>query len=162
MPEDGRLQLRKPPYSELTVRKLCDLRRGLYASPDYLERKGGVKTLVELTHHDAIVFREPSGRLRRLERARWCFGARGVAPAGAGAGRWSSPGGRGACRLRYHADTRRGRAAACALSRLVHLLPQADVNGPPVHAIISLGQKMAAKRRAVVNHLAETFRQTGQ
>jgi hypothetical protein len=45
---------------------------------------------------------------------------------------------------------------------LVHLLPEADVNGPPVHAIISLGQKMAAKTRAVVNHLAETLQQTGQ
>lgn len=46
--------------------------------------------------------------------------------------------------------------------RLVPLLPEADVNGPPVHAIISPDQKMAAKTRAVVNHLAETFQQTGQ
>jgi DNA-binding transcriptional LysR family regulator len=44
--------------------------------------------------------------------------------------------------------------------RLVHVLPEADVDGPPVHAIISLGQKMAAKTRAVVNHLAETLQRT--
>ena len=41
--------------------------------------------------------------------------------------------------------------------KLIHLLPEADTDGPPVHAIISLGQKMAAKTRAVVNHLAETL-----
>ncbi len=46
--------------------------------------------------------------------------------------------------------------------KLVHLLPEADSEGPPVHAIISLGQKMAAKTRAVVNHLAETLQKTAE
>ena len=46
--------------------------------------------------------------------------------------------------------------------KLVHLLPEADVDGPPVHAIISLGQKMAAKTRAVVNHLAEALQKSGE
>ena len=50
--------------SELTVRKLCDLRLGLYASPAYLERRGAVKEIAELAAHDAIVFRGPAGRLR--------------------------------------------------------------------------------------------------
>src|ERR1700744_2668242 len=53
-----------PQDSDLTVRKLCDLRLGLYASPDYLARRGEVNTLADLAGHDAIVFRGPMGRLR--------------------------------------------------------------------------------------------------
>src|SRR6201996_6661752 len=53
-----------PEDSEFSVRKLCDLRLGLYASPEYLARKGEVKGLADLTNHDAIVFRGPSGRMR--------------------------------------------------------------------------------------------------
>src|ERR1700744_6240940 len=36
-----------PDDSELTVRKLCELRLGLYASPEYLARRGEMKTLAE-------------------------------------------------------------------------------------------------------------------
>ncbi|HEY1609591.1 MAG TPA: LysR family transcriptional regulator, partial [Paraburkholderia sp.] len=53
-----------PEDSELTVRKLCDLRLGLYASPEYLAQRGDVKGIGDLATHDAIVFRGPSGRLR--------------------------------------------------------------------------------------------------
>ena len=53
-----------PQDSDLTVRKLCDLRLGLYASPDYLERRGKLTSLSDLSDHDAIVFRGPTGRLR--------------------------------------------------------------------------------------------------
>ncbi|QIE26269.1 HTH-type transcriptional regulator PgrR (plasmid) [Caballeronia sp. SBC1] len=149
-----------PQDSELTVRKLCDLRLGLYASPDYLERRGKVKSLADLTEHDAIVFRGPTGRLRA-----WTVQdsnhVRDVSP---------SP-------VLVLADGQALVEAAVAgfgiaqiLDRvalpyvrtggLVHLLPDTDTDGPPVHAIISLGQKMAAKTRAVVNHLAETLQKT--
>jgi DNA-binding transcriptional LysR family regulator len=150
-----------PEDSELTVRKLCDLRLGLYASPDYLERKGEVKTLADLTSHDAIVFRGPGGRLRS-----WSVRD------GASVREVSLPpvlvltdgqalveaavAGFGITQIHDRVALPHVRAG-----RLVHLLPEADVNGPPVHAIISLGQKMAAKTRAVVNHLAETLQQTG-
>ncbi len=149
-----------PQDSELTVRKLCDLRLGLYASPDYLERRGKVTSLADLTDHDAIVFRGPTGRLRA-----WTVQdgthIRDVSP---------SP-------VLVLADGQALVEAAVAgfgiaqildrvalpfvrSGRLVHLLPDADTDGPPVHAIISLGQKMAAKTRAVVNHLADTLQKT--
>jgi len=42
--------------------------------------------------------------------------------------------------------------------RLLHILPIADVEGPPVHAAIPLGRRMAAKARAVLNHIAENLK----
>ena len=43
--------------------------------------------------------------------------------------------------------------------RLRHVLPDADVPGPPVHAMIPLGLRMPAKTRAVLNHLVDYLRQ---
>jgi DNA-binding transcriptional LysR family regulator len=148
-----------PEDSEFTVRKLCELRLGLYASPEYLARRGEVKTLADLVDHDAIVFRGPSGRLRSWT-VREGDSVREIA---------SQP-------VLVLADGQALVEAAVAgfgiaqildrvalphvsAGRLIHLLPEADVDGPPVHAIISLGQKMTAKTRAVVNHLAEALQQ---
>jgi DNA-binding transcriptional LysR family regulator len=149
-----------PQDSELTVRKLCDLRPGLYASPDYLERRGKVKSLADLTDHDAIVFRGPTGRLRA-----WTVqdGAhvRDVSPspvlvlADGQALVETAVAGFGIAQILDRVALPYVRSG-----RLVHLLPDADTDGPPVHAIISLGQKMAAKTRAVVNHLADTLQKT--
>jgi len=151
-----------PQDSELTVRKLCDLRLGLYASPDYLERRGNVTSLADLTEHEAIVFRGPSGRLRA-----WTVqdgtnirevslspvlvladGQALVEAAVAGFGITQI--------LDRVADP------YVSSGKLIHLLPEADTDGPPVHAIISLGQKMAAKTRAVVNHLADTLQKAAE
>jgi DNA-binding transcriptional LysR family regulator len=149
-----------PQDSELTVRKLCDLRLGLYASPDYLERRGKVKSLVDLTDHDAIVFRGPTGRLRA-----WTVQdgthVRDVSPspvlvlADGQALVEAAVAGFGIAQILDRVALPYVRSG-----RLVHLLPDADTDGPPVHAIISLGQKMAAKTRAVVNHLADTLQKT--
>jgi len=146
-----------PDDSEFTVRKLCDLRLGLYASPEYLARRGDVKTLTELTDHDAIVFRGPTGRLRSWT-VRENDTAREIVPhpvlvlADGQALVDAAVAGFGITQIHDRVALPHVRAG-----RLVHLLPEADVNGPPVHAIISLGQKMTAKTRAVVNHLAETL-----
>jgi DNA-binding transcriptional LysR family regulator len=146
-----------PDDSEFTVRKLCDLRLGLYASPEYLARRGDVKTLAELTDHDAIVFRGPTGRLRSWT-ARENDTVREIIPhpvlvlADGQALVEAAVAGFGITQIHDRVALPHVRAG-----RLVHLLPEADVDGPPVHAIISLGQKMAAKTRAVVNHLAETL-----
>jgi DNA-binding transcriptional LysR family regulator len=146
-----------PDDSEFTVRKLCDLKLGLYASPEYLAHRGGVKMLAELTDHDAIVFRGPTGRLRPWT-ARENDTVREIVPhpvlvlADGQALVEAAVAGFGIAQIHDRVALPHVRAG-----RLVHLLPEADVNGPPVHAIISLGQKMAAKTRAVVNHLAETL-----
>ncbi len=146
-----------PDDSEFTVRKLCDLRLGLYASPEYLARRGDVKTLAELTDHDAIVFRGPTGRLRSWT-TRENDTVREIVPhpvlvlADGQALVEAAVAGFGITQIYDRVALPHVRAG-----RLVHLLPEADVDGPPVHAIISLGQKMTAKTRAVVNHLAETL-----
>jgi DNA-binding transcriptional LysR family regulator len=149
-----------PPDSELTVRKLCDLQLGLYASPDYLERKGKIMSLSDLTDHDAIVFRGPTGRLRAWT-VRDGANVREVSPspvlvlADGQALVEAAVAGFGVTQILDRVALPYVRSG-----RLIHLLPNADTAGPPVHAIISLGQKMAAKTRAVVNHLAETLQQT--
>ena len=146
-----------PDDSEFTVRKLCDLKLGLYASPEYLARRGDVRTLAELNDHDAIVFRGPTGRLRPWA-ARENDTVRDMVPhpvlvlADGQALVEAAVAGFGIAQIHDRVALPHVRAG-----RLVHLLPEADVDGPPVHAIISLGQKMAAKTRAVVNHLAETL-----
>ena len=43
-----------PGDSEMTVRKLCDLRLGLYAAPAYLARRGEIRAVADLAGHDAI------------------------------------------------------------------------------------------------------------
>ncbi len=50
--------------SEMTIRKLCDVRLGLYASPGYRARRGVPASVSELSDHDALVFRAGSGQLR--------------------------------------------------------------------------------------------------
>ncbi len=148
-----------PDDSELTVRKLCDLRLGLYASPDYLARRGAVEDIAALAGHDAIVFRGPSGRLRgwslREGNASREYAAQPVLVVSDGQALVEAAlSGFGIAQI--HDRVASGHVKA---GRLVHVLPQCDVDGPPVHAIISLGQKMAAKTRAVVNHLADVLRE---
>lgn len=146
-----------PEDSELTVRKLCDLRLGLYASPEYLKRMGTPNDLGELSAHDGVVFRGPGGRLRAWS-LREGQDAREFAPqpvlvlSDGQALVEATIAGFGISQILDRVAEPYVKAGS-----LVHLLPDADVAGPPVHAIISLGQKMAAKTRAVVNHLAQTL-----
>ena len=37
-------------------------------------------------------------------------------------------------------------------------IPQADVDGPPIHALIPAGRGMPPKTRVVLDHLAEFFK----
>jgi DNA-binding transcriptional LysR family regulator len=146
-----------PQDSEFAVRKLCDLRLGLYASADYLQRRGEVKSIADLASHDAVVFRGPTGRLRP-----WSLKDAGTVR------EYSPPpaliltDGQGLVEatvvgLGISQILDRVALPYVRAGRLVHVLPEADIDGPPVHAIISLGSKMAAKTRAVVNHLVETL-----
>ncbi|BCF91002.1 MULTISPECIES: LysR family transcriptional regulator [Paraburkholderia] len=151
-----------PDDSELTVRKLCDLRLGLYASPEYLARRGEIHDVGALAAHDAIVFRGPSGRLRAWtvqdgEAVREYSPQPVLVLADGQALVEAAVAGFGIAQI-----LDRVALPYVEAGRLVHLLPGADVDGPPVHAIISLGQKMAAKTRAVVNHLAETLQREGR
>lgn len=54
-----------PQDSEMTVRKLCDIRLQLYAAPEYLNRHGMPSSIADLIDHDAVIFRGFTGRLRQ-------------------------------------------------------------------------------------------------
>jgi len=150
-----------PRDSEMTVRKLCDLRLGLYASPEYMRRKGDIRTVADLTTHDAVIFRGPTGRQRP-----WTVNDNGrerdivmepvLVLADGQALVDAAVSGFGIAQI-----FDRVARPHVAAGRLVHILPGADVDGPPVHAIIPLGQRMAAKTRAVLNHLADSLRDDG-
>lgn len=53
-----------PADSDMTVRKICDLKMGLYAAPSYLARRGTMVSVADLADHDAVLFRSPTGQLR--------------------------------------------------------------------------------------------------
>jgi len=145
-----------PADSEMTVRKICDLKLGLYAAPAYLDKRAAIVTIADLTDHDAVLFRSFTGQLRG-----WSLNDHGqrreFAP---------TP----ALILDGHAFVE---AAVLGLGisqmidrfarpfvldgRLVHVLPQADLAAPPVHALIPVGRKMTAKTRVVLDHLVATL-----
>lgn len=145
-----------PADSEMPVRKICDLQLGLYAAPAYLDKRSAIVTIADLMDHDAVLFRSFTGQLRG-----WSLNDHGqrreFAP---------TP----ALILDGHAFVE---AAVLGLGisqmidrfarpfvldgRLVHVLPQADVPAPPVHALIPVGRKMTAKTRVVLDHLVATL-----
>jgi len=147
-----------PPSGDMTVRKLSDLRLGLYASPEYLRQHEEIKDVAGLTTHKAVIFRGPSGRLRPWTvydggRQREILMEPAMILADGQALVDAAVVGFGIAQVfdrvaKPHVDA----------GRLVHILPHADVEGPPVHAIIPVGYKMAAKTRAVLNYLADNLR----
>ncbi len=147
-----------PAGGEMIVRKLCDLRLGLYASADYLKRHAPPASVKDIWTHEAVVFRAASGRLRS-----WTV---------FDAGRTSEVTPRASLIL---TDGRAMIDAAIAGSGLAQIfdrvaqphvasgelrrvLPEADIDGPPVHALIPLGRRMPPKTRIVLDHLAEVLR----
>lgn len=145
-----------PADSEMTVRKICDLKLGLYAAPAYLDKRSAIVTIADLMDHDAVLFRSFTGQLRG-----WSLNDHGqrreFAP---------TP----ALILDGHAfveATVLGLGVSQMIDRfarpfvldgrLVHVLPQADVPAPPVHALIPVGRKMTAKTRVVLDHIVATL-----
>ncbi len=58
---DLALRVGRPGGSELTARKLGDLRAGFYASAAYVARRGAPSTLEQLGHHDGLWPTPPRG-----------------------------------------------------------------------------------------------------
>jgi DNA-binding transcriptional LysR family regulator len=147
-----------PQDSDMTVRKLCNLRLGLYASPDYLQQRGEPQTVAQLSDHDAVIFRASSGRLRP-----WTVQDGSIVRdisidpvmvlADGQALVESTVMGFGISQIFDHVAR-----PYVEKGRLTHILPSSDVDGPPVHAMIPLGQKMGAKTRAVLNFIADSLR----
>ncbi|CAN7749092.1 LysR family transcriptional regulator [Caballeronia sp. LjRoot34] len=146
--------------SDMVVRKLCDTRFGLYASPGYMAERGELKSVADLDEHDAIIFRGSSGRLNP-----WMLNdggyVRHIAPDAAIVLEDGEVlidalvNGMGISQLLDRIAQPHVEAG-----RLRHLLPDADVDGPPVHALIPSGQKMASRTRVVLNDLADDVKRT--
>ncbi len=147
-----------PASGDMTVRKLCDLELGLYASASYLERQGQVASVQDLWTHEAIIFRAWSGQLRPwivqdAGRIAEMVPKIGLIVADGRVMIDAAKAGLGIAQLF-------GRVAQphVASGELQHVLPEADVVGPPVHALIPLGRRMPPKTRVVLDHLGDVLR----
>ncbi|XXX78403.1 LysR family transcriptional regulator [Sorangium sp. So ce134] len=143
---------------DMTVRKLCDLRLGLYASPDYLKRRGPPTSANDLWNHEPIVFRAGSGRLRPWTLLETGHESEmspraGLIVADGRAMVDAAIAGLGVAQI-----FDRVAQPHVASGELQRVLPEADVDGPPVHALIPLGRRMPPKTRIVLDHLIEFFR----
>lgn len=147
-----------PADSDLVVRKLCDLKLGLYAAPAYLASHKPIKTIGELSEHPAIVFRAASGRLRRWQ----VMETGGISALQPQDGLIVSDGravvdaaiaGLGIAQIFDRVAAPHVRSGA-----LGPVLPGSEVDGPAVHAIIPAGHAMPPKTRAVIEHLARELR----
>lgn len=148
---------RLPPDSDMTVRKICDLKLALYASPAYLAARGAIASIDDLHGHDAILFRSYTGQLRGWS-LRDDGGRREVMPEPA----MIMADGHAlveATVLGFGVAQMLDRFAQpyVAEDRLVQVLPDTAVPGPPVHALIPVGHRMPARIRAVLDHLVETL-----
>lgn len=147
-----------PSEGEITVRKLCDLRLGLYASPGYLAGREPITSVRDLLAQEAVIFRAGSGRLRP-----WTiYEGPHTSDVMPDASVVVSDG-------RSMIDaTRNGLGIGQIFDRVAHpyvlsgelvkVLPEADVDGPPVHALIPLGRRMPPKTRVVLEHIADVLK----
>lgn len=146
-----------PGDSEMTVRKICDLTLGLYAAPSYLGKRDAIVTIADLNDHDAVLFRSPTGQLRG-----WSLHDDGLCREFAPTPTLILTDGQAlaeATSIGLGVSQLMDRFARpfVADGRLVHLLPDADVAAPPVHALIPVGRKMTAKTRVVLDHIVATL-----
>jgi DNA-binding transcriptional LysR family regulator len=146
-----------PGSGDMTVRKLCGLRNGLYASEDYLARHKPIESVADLQNQDAIIFRSGSGQLRPwsvLDAGRTVE----ISPNATvivSDGRAMIDSAKSGLGIAQIFD--RVAHSHVASGELVAVLPKATVRGPPVHALIPLGRRMPAKTRVVLDHLSRVF-----
>lgn len=148
-----------PDQGDMTVRKLCDLRLGLYAAPAYLEARGVPTSLADLEAHDAVIFRQAAGNLRP-----WSLNESGrvkefvppsiaVVASDGQALIDSVIAGMGLAQI-----FDRAAQPHMGSGRLKRVLPEFDVEGPPVHALVPLGRRMPRKTRVVLEALADLLK----
>lgn len=147
-----------PADGEMTVRKICDLKLALYAAPSYLATRGPIAAIEDLHEHDAVLFRSHTGKLRG-----WSLLEDGARREFMPAPSMIMADGHvlvEATVLGFGVAQMLDRFVQpfIADGRLVHVLPGADVPGPPVHALIPAGHKMSAKTRVVLDHIVATLR----
>ncbi|MDE1994787.1 MAG: LysR family transcriptional regulator [Rhizobiaceae bacterium] len=147
-----------PSEGEITVRKLCDLRLGLYASPAYLAAREPITSIRDLLVQEAIIFRAGSGRLRPWTVFEGPHTSE-ISPNAAivvGDGRSMLDSAKNGLGIGQIFD--RVAHPHVVSGELMKVLPELDVDGPPVHALIPLGRRMPPKTRVVLDHIADILR----
>jgi DNA-binding transcriptional LysR family regulator len=147
-----------PAEGEMTVRKLCDMRLSLFASSDYLARHAPLVSIDDLAGHEAIIFRAGSGKIRpwTVTDGTRVFDTMPPASLITGDGRAFIDAAIAGLGIAQIFD--RVAEPHVTAGELEHVLPQSDVEGPPIHALIPAGRRMPPKTRVVLDSLVEFFR----
>lgn len=147
-----------PPNGDITVRKLCDLRNGLFSSPDYLAGRGPIREVGDLQDQDGVLYRTNSGHLRPWLLAGDTLPVEIVPRAKIVArdGRTMIDAIRSGLGIGQLFDKVAHPYVVCG--ELVPVLPEFDVLAMPVHALIPVGRRMPPKTRVVLKHLSAVLR----
>jgi DNA-binding transcriptional LysR family regulator len=148
LPEDG----------DMTVRKLCDLRSGLFAAPAYLAARPPIQAIADLHDQDGVLYRTNAGKLRawRVMDSDQVVELSPRTTVIAHDGRTMIDAIRSGMGMGQLFD--RVAAPFVRTGELVPVLPALDVLGLPVHALIPVGRAMPPKTRVVLEHLSAVLR----
>lgn len=142
--------------SRLAARKLGELRYGLYASPDYLARRGEPQSADELASHELLYFNAGSHRhgwrlLNGLQELRVDVASR-LRVNNSFAVRDAAINGLGIALLAHVVA-----ADSVAAGSLLRLLPDWAPVAVPVHAVFPSARYLTPKVRAFVDHAVSAF-----
>lgn len=145
-------------YFAFIAKKLCQSKRVLCASADYLNTRGVPQLLQELRIHDALMFRASSGKLRP-----WVFKDRRgslteITPnplAILSDGRSFVDAVIAGMGIAQVYDVALG--ATLKEGSVVELFPKLAAYGPPINALILSGRVMPAKTRVFLEFLKTQF-----
>jgi DNA-binding transcriptional LysR family regulator len=144
------------PDSRLTARKLGDITYGLYASPDYLHRRGLPRHPCDLSRHDLLVF---SGGnqidgwvMRKGDASARSEGYSRLTVNNSFTVKEAAINSQGIAKLpEVIAD------ASVKGEMLVRILPEWVLDAVPVHAIFPSNRYLAPKVRAFIDHAVQNF-----
>lgn len=144
--------------SSFIAKKLCQSKRVLCASADYLNTRGAPQSLQELRIHDALMFRASSGKLRP-----WVFkdrqgGLTEITPnplAILSDGRSFVDAVIAGMGIAQVYDVALGETLR--EGTIVELFPELAVAGPPINALIPSGRVMPAKTKVFLGFLKTQF-----
>jgi LysR family transcriptional regulator, regulator for bpeEF and oprC len=146
------------PDSSLAARKLGDITYGLYASPDYLTRRGLPRNPDDIADHEWIAFSGGSGPLRQISNGREQVNLSRrprLAVNNSAMARMATQAGLGIAMLpRFQAEPQ------VKAGLLVQVLPGWGRPDVPVHALFPSSRFLTPKVRAFVDHAVGAFRQT--
>jgi len=150
-----------PATGDMVVRKLCDVRYGLFSSSRYIGARPPILSIDDLPGQDGVLYRTDAGHLRA-----WSVGSGEriveILPrttVAAHDGRTMIEAIRAGLGIGQLFD--RVAAPFVAAGELVAVLPSLEAPGLPVHALIPVGRRMPPRTRVVLDHLSAVLRADG-